>query len=1141
MKNNYLKQLYMLSKLVFYGFVLQLFFFSFLIASNTDAQIISKVSDVYIDLNDKNMSVGEVFDLIESKTSFEFLYIRQDIHLEKKVNVRKGHRSVKDLLLEISKNTGLSFKQINNNINVHKKEYVNKDEPIEIIIQGITITGKVTSAEDSEGLPGVNVVVKGTSQGTVTDVEGNFKLEVPDENSILVFSSVGYVQEEVAVGTRTVINMSMVPDITALDEIVVVGYGSQKKADLTGSVSNVPVEDLESRAITSLSAGLSGLAPGVHVMQGSGGRIGSDNAVIRIRGVGTLNNANPLVLVDGVASSMNDIDPNDIANISILKDAASAAIYGSRAANGVILITTKTGTQGTPSISYNGYAGWQQATKKEEYVSDFATWMELANENRTNGGGAPLFTQAEIDEWRNSNDPLTHPNVDWYDLQTGGKAFLQSHTLAVSGGTEKTTYRFSLGYLDQDGLQKPNNQKRYSARAYIDTEIAKGFKLGTNLFYRWTNLNPTVNTSNGTGVDFNLVPAIPDIKSPDGRWGGSQHSSLGIVTSPYWNVSLREQNNRSQRLLGSIFADWEIIKGLRFKTTLSLNSNTSLNRSFQKTGENWNFREGTIDREVVRNSGSSTHNQNYLITNFYTLEYEKSFGDHNLKALGGYQYEIYRSDRVSASVRDFPSNSLQVLDAGLNEPGVGGNASEWTLMSYFGRLNYAFKDKYLFEANVRRDGSSRFREGKKWGTFPSFSVGWRISEEAFLRNVSFLSDLKIRGSWGQLGNQQIGSASNPNNYPYQPTYDVNQNYSFGGTVVSGIAQTRLTNQDITWETTTTTNIALDAGLFDNRLELTFEYFNRETDGILEELPIPQFLGDKDEPTVNLAEVVNKGWEASISYRGKIGNDIEFGAGAHITQLENEVTKYFGETVRSGGTFIIQEGYPIRSIYGFEALGIFQSQEEIDDPGTPTHPGAVAPGDIRYKDQLTEDTDGDGIPDAGDGQIDSNDRTVIGNTIPKYLLGGNLNVQYKNFDLGIILQGVLDVDTYAGNNFAFQAFNQNDRGLLSKQWLNRWTPENPTNWPRLVESSAYDGNRDRSSFWVDDISYIRLKNIQLGYTIPSNTLNKYGIEKIRIYASSDNLLTFTNWKWNYDPERTQTATLPGLPNLTTFVFGLNVQF
>ena len=1076
----------------------------------------------------RNVPIEQVLDKIESITNFEFFVNVQEIDINKQVNVKANKQNISRILNDIFENENLEFKIIDKQISIRTSTNI-----IKVDRQDKNISGIVT---DQNGVPiaGVNILVKETAKGTQTDFDGKYSMNA-SETDILTFSFLGYQTQQINVLDKTIINVVMKEQASKLDEIVVVGYGTQKKEDLTGSISNISLADFESRPITSLSAGLSGLAPGIQITQSSGGRIGSNNASIRIRGIGTLNNSNPLVLVDGVSSSMNDIDPNDVASISILKDAASAAIYGSRAANGVILITTKKGTEGTLSISYNAYVGWQQATKKQEYVTDFALWMELANENRTNGNQSPIFPQADIDEWRNSNNPLTHPNVDWYDIQTGSKAFLQSHSISVSGGSQNTTYRFSLGYLDQDGLQKPNGQKRYNVRTHLESEIAKGFKLGTNLFYRWTDLNPRVNTSNGSGVDFNIIPGIPDIRSPDGRWGGSQHTSVGIVFNPLWNLTISEQNNRQQRFLGSIFSDWEIVKGLKFMANLSLNRNTALNRNFNLTGKSWNFREDIIDRERTQNSASSSHTQNYLITNFYTLDYEKNFDDHNLNVLAGYQHEIYRQDNVRASIQEFPGNALQVIDAGLSNPSVGGSAAEWAIRSYFGRLNYNFLDKYFLEANIRTDGSSRFREGKKWGTFPSVSLGWRISEEAFMLDIlpAPINELKVRVSSGKLGNQSIG------NYPYQSTYNLNQNYSFGGTVVSGIAQNNLSNQDISWEETTTSNIGLDAGLFDNRLELTFEYFNRKTDGILFAQQIPRFLGAKGAPTVNLAEVVNKGWEASASYRENVGDDFNFNIGGHITQLDNEVTKFFGDTF-SGGTFVIQEGQPFRAIRGYEADGIFQSTDEIAD--APTHPGAVTPGDIRYKDQITVDTDGDGILDSPDGLIDSNDRVIIGNTIPKFLLGVNLGAEYKNFDLSVIIQGVLDVDTYAGGGFAYQAFAQNDRGLVADRWLDRWTPENPNNdWPRLVDGTAYNGNRQTSSFWVNDISYLRLKNIQLGYRLPTTIIKNLGINKARVYLSADNLLTLTNWIWDFDPERSQTAGTPGLPNLTTFIFGVNVDF
>ena len=1011
---------------------------------------------------------------------------------------------------------------------------------IQIFSQEVVVTGSVTAGDDGQPLPWVSVIVKGSSKGTTTNFDGEYIIKISDKNAVLVFSFVGYTTQEIQVNSQSTINVELQPLTEQLEEVVVVGYGTQKKANITGSVSVVSIGDIESRPITSLSAGLSGLVPGIQVTQASGGRIGANDASIRVRGIGTLNNSNPLVLINGISSSMNDIDPNDIASISILKDAASAAIYGSRAANGVILITTKKGRKGRFSVSYNGYTGWQQATKKQGFVSDFALWMELANENKTNGGQAPIFDQSDIDEWRNSNDPLTHPNVDWYENQVGRSAFLQSHSFLILGGTTKTIYRLSLGYLDQDGLQKPNNQKRYNIRINLESDIAKGFKLGANLFYRWRDLNPTVNPSNGSGIDFHIVPAIPDIQGPFGVWGDSQHSSISIVSNPFANNAQRHENRRQHKFLGAVYVDWEILPEIVFKSKIALNSNTQFNTSFSENFTTYNFRETDLegnpspDRVREHNSTRSSHNQSYLITSLSTLDYKKSFGNHNINALAGYQSEIYRTDNVAATGNRSPNNSLRVIDAGLSKGGARGNLSEWAILSYFGRLNYEFNSKYLFQAVVRADGSSRFKESKRWGVFPSLSVGWRISEEDFMQDNPVINNLKLRASWGELGNQSIG------NYPYQATYTLNQNYSFGHRSLSGIAQNKLPNPNITWETTTTTNFGIDAGFLNNRLDFTFEYFKKITDGVLFQQQIPQFLGNKTAPIVNLAEVANKGWEFSANYGDSFNEDFNFSIGGNISVVNNEVTKFFGDTF-SGGRFVIQEGQPFRAIRGLEALGIFQNQEEIDNAAT--HPGAVALGDIQYKDQLTIDTDEDGVFDEADGMIDSNDRVIIGNTIPKFLYSANARVNYKNFDLGIIIQGVSDVDTYAGAHFAYNAFQQDDRGMISNLWAEkRWTPENPSDeLPRLVSGSSYNGNYQDSSFWVNDISYLRIKNIQLGYNLPTSLVNKYGLNKLRLYVSADNVFTFTNWKWDYDPERNQTAGAPGLPNVSTFVLGFDVQF
>lgn len=1127
MKSSLQRQLLYMSKLLLYGFVFQCLAYNFLLAHNGMTQ---DLSNVFLTVNLRNTSLEEAFSKIEKETDFKFLYSDGSIDLERvsKLGLYK-QASLKEILISIARANKVRFKRINNTIIVDPLK--NKKSKKEIVVDTFEkiISGTVRS-ENNEPLPGVSVLAKGTTIGAVTDLEGKYNIAVPDDVVALVFSYVGYLTEEVEIAGRTIIDLMLTPDIETLSEIVVIGYGEQKKINLTGSVSDISRENLESRAITNISAGLSGLAPGVLVTQTTGGRAGQDGGTIRIRGIGTFNNANPLIIVDGIPSEgtgiMNDIDPNDIENISVLKDAASAAIYGSRGANGVIVITTKRGTAGKALFTYNGYAGWQKATSMPDYVSDFAVYMEQANINR----GTEIFDPADIQLWRdNPNDPLLYPNVDWYEEQVGGTAGIHSHNLSYAGGTDATQYRFSLSYLDQDGLTSGNNFKRYGFRTNLQSEVAKGVNIGGNLFFRWSSLVPNLlNEGNGT-INSGLVPGIPSIQHPDGRWGGPQQSAVGTVNNPHEFRAHRTDERTQQRLLGDIFASWEVIPGLTATAKLALNFNHQVRNTFSGRYDLWDFRRDVITRQLALGTGrsaTSRQDQDYLLTTNFLLDYQKSFGDHNFKLLVGYESLQFRDDFVSVSREQFPNNEVQAIDAGVLVSGSGGDIVEWALQSYFGRLNYNFAGKYFAEVNFRADGSSRFKAGNRWGHFPAFSAGWNIREEGFMQGVGFIDQLKLRASWGRLGNNRIG------NYAYQSTYNLNQNYSFGGTVFSGIAQTALVNEDILWEETTTTDLGLDAAFFSGKLTFTFDYFERETEGILTGLPVPKFLGDKSNPTVNLASMVNKGFEVSLGYRGKIG-ELDFNVLGHVTQTDNEVTDYF-EDIITGGT---QIGFPYNSFFGLEAIGIFRTQEQLD--AAATHRNNTDLGDIEFKDQLTEDTDNDGIPDAGNGVIDSNDRVIIGNRIPKYIYGGNIGFQYKGFDLGLIIQGVANRDVNTLGN-GVRPIQWSDRGNLHQRWVDdAWSPENTGGTlPRLFQDTFTGLNDDVSTFWVKDLSFFRLKNVQLGYNLPASLINKYGMQKMRIYASVDNLLTITNEAWGFDPE---TASTDGVPNVRTIILGVNVGF
>lgn len=986
------------------------------------------------------------------------------------------------------------------------------------------VTGKVTDFEGAS-IPGVTVVVKGNSGGgTITNAEGNYSITVP-EGSVLVFSFVGMSTQEVPFTGNTKIDVALAPDILGLDEVVIVGYGSQKKVNLTGAVSTVSPGDMATRPVTNVSAGLSGLAAGVQVTQNSGATAGNDGATIRIRGVGTMNNSNPLVVVDGVPAQgtgiMNDIDPNDIENISVLKDAASASIYGSRGANGVILITTKRGQSGKPRLTYNAYYGIQEIPRLVDYVSDFAEYMELANYIRPT---RPIFSPEEIQEWRdNPNDPLKHPNVNWNEEVFGGTAPIMNHSLGYSGGTDKTQYRMSVNYLDQDGIVSGNAIQRFGVRTNISSEVIKNVRMGSNMFFRWSNYTP-----NNVPYSIEWAPSITKLRHPDGRWGGSQSTTISTGDAPYAQIAntINEQNDR--RLLGDIFAEWEIIPGLKATAKLALNFDQGLENKFYKRYDIWNFNTETIVDQKELNSNRkaiSSQYQQYQINSNLLLEYSKSFGNHKIKVMGGHESLQFRSDNVMAERWNFPNNNVSGIDAGLELRDGGGQINEWAMESYFARLNYNFQDKYMFEANIRADGSSRFKEGNRWGYFPSFSAGWNIAEESFMDGIEKLDLLKIRASWGQLGNNATQRDGRTWNYPYQPTYALNQNYSFNGQVYSGIAQTALTNQDIRWEETTTTNIGVDAVLYDG-LSVTAEYFVRSTEGILTELPIPEFLGAKDEPIVNLASMENKGFEFTVGYNGSVRGDFRYNASANLTILENKVTDYFAD-IKTGGT---QIGYAFDSFFGYEHQGIFKSQEEIDN--APTHPGNPVPGDLRLKDLN------------GDGKIGIEDRVIIGNKIPKYTFGANFGCSYKAFDFSMLVSGIAGRDRNTMDP-AILPMNWENKGLIPRRWVNEeWNAE--TN-PNGTMPNMGINNRDLntgglnqaylSDFWVKDVSYVRLKNLQLGYDFSKTLMKSKNLSKLRVYVSGENLLTWTNEEWGFDPESNNVRAF----NVRTITMGVNVGF
>ena len=985
-----------------------------------------------------------------------------------------------------------------------------------------TITGQVTDLSTGETLPGVNILVKGTSIGTITDVEGNYRLTAPDDAETLVFSSVGYTSEEVAIGDRTTINLEMAPDIQSLSEIVVVGYGTQKKANLTGAVSTVSSEQIDARPITSAATALQGTATGVFVNQNSG-QPGNDDVNISIRGIGTLNNADPLVLVDGIEAPLNNINPNDIENITVLKDAASASIYGSRGANGVVLVTTKRGGKAEGTVfNYNGYLGVTEALSLPEVVSDPVQYMQLFNTAAENFGNPPAYSDEQIESFRQSGQ-----RSDWLN-EIFSTAPIQQHNLSASGGSDKTNFRVSLGYLDQDGVVPKAGFQRFNGRLNLDTDINERFTIGTSVSIirgtRTATESEVAEIGNNESLLATAIRTLP--LTPIANEQGN------LVTPAFGGRNVNEyiaENDYElieNDILASAYLEYEIFDGLQLRGTLAMNYQSDNDQSFVSSVDTYDQLTGDLIPPVaVDRQRNRSASQLINVTSWLQATYEKTFGDHQVKLLAGYNQETSKYDEFETFRNGFPSNSVRVLSVGNSANATNAEEStEWALQSYFGRLNYIFKDRYLFEANLRVDGSSRFVEDK-WGSFPSFSAGWILSEENFF-SVSFIDFAKIRASWGRLGNQNIGD------FAYASELSLQEAYSFGGTVVPGSASTTLGNPMLTWEETTTADIGINLGLWDSRIQIEADYFTRETSGILYNVPVPRITGFENQIR-NSAIVENQGWELGLAYNDNFG-DLDFQIGGNVTYVKSNVvqvdeTKSGEETDRFiDGNQIIERGQQINSYFGYLADGIFRSQAEFD--AAPDHTKispAYGPGDVRLVDTN------------GDGTINPEDRVVIGKQDPTWSYGFNLNLGYRGFDLGAIFQGAADFQSYAQAELAQPFYNQS---ALQTRWLDSWSPENTdASMPRLYPTNG-PSNASINSFWLLDRTYFRLKNLQIGYTLPATIWENNFIKSVRVYANAQNLFTITDFPY-FDPERPADADRggDGFPNLRILSAGVNISF
>ncbi|MCE5345535.1 MAG: TonB-dependent receptor [Bacteroidales bacterium] len=1007
-----------------------------------------------------------------------------------------------------------------NIVSDNTNQNLDKETDTAAVMQQKRITGTVTDANGNP-MPGVNVQVEGTTIGSISDINGKYSIEGQNANNVLTFSFIGYVSQKVAVGNKVVIDVSLSEELQALEEVVVVGYGTQKKMNITGSVSAVNSEALEMRNVTKGSLALVGSMSGIALRQLSGNP-GKNSAEIRIRGLGTFSGAgsSPLILVDGLESSIDNVNPNDIKSVSVLKDAASASIYGSRAANGVILVETKRGVAGAPKFSYHAYVGKSKPTMLPEMVNSWE-YAELYNEALTNMGMAAKYTADDIAKFKSGTDP-NYPNFNHIKyLFDTGSGVETKHGITMSGGTPGTQYMFSAGYYNQQGLVQENFGKRYDMRLNLNTKLKSNLSLNVNLSgNKYNGEEPSSLYGGGLGSivrgALRLTNRIAGF-TPDGYYGRNEtlHPEADLESKSF-------VGNNSFNLFSNTELVWDITKDIKISGKVGYTYDNSESKTYIATFA------VTPTYGITRNSLSQSWGKSDALTLQSLAEYTKSFGNHFVHLLAGYSRQRFGSQSMGAYRDDFPNNELYEISVGSTARATNsGSSSINTLLSYFGRINYSYLDKYLLEGNIRYDGSSRFPEGHRFGLFPSLSAGWRISKESFFQNaVTWVDDLKLRGSWGELGNQSVG------NYPYQDLLSLGLNYPFGSIMAAGAAVTTLANKNISWETTKMTDFGFDVSVLHSKLTLTADYYLKRTIDILYNISASTMLGASPSAE-NAGTVENKGWDFDLSHKNSIG-DFSYRVSANFSIVNNQVTKLANVTRDiAKGLFI---GEPIGSTYGYVTNGVFADAADVAAAPKQPFPNLAIPGGIKYVDISGPE----GVPD---GVVNSAyDRSVIGKPRPKSYYGLNLYAEYKGFDLSLLLQGEGGRRSMVSLEH-FYAFD-NDGNIQRWEKNERWSPENPNSkagYPALTIMSTDFYTQNPSDYWMRNATFIRLKNVTFGYTIPSRLTNKISLNNVRFYLSAENLLTMDHYYPGWDPEMATGGSDRWYPLTILTVLGVNVDF
>lgn len=1097
-------------------------------------------------LERKGITLERVFKEIRKQTGYDVLLSTNQINIKTPFDASFSNAALEEVMEKVILGRGLTYAIEDKTILI--KQRVSLLDRLSLALQAIDVRGKVTD-EKGAPLPGASVKVKGTKLSVVTNGNGEFYLQGIDEQAVLIVSYLGFISTETRVNKQLVISVSLKEDQTGLNEVVVVGYGTQKKSNLTGSVSTISAKDLIGRPITSVSSGLQGLLPGLTAV-GQSGMPGASGALLRIRGLTSLNNSEPFILVDGIPQDLNSINPEDIESVSLLKDAASTSIYGTRAANGVILITTKSGTLNQKvSISYNGYYGVQRPTALPKMLGS-PEYMEMLNEAQLNSGIPPSFTQAQIETAGNGSDPNYFANTNWFNEVYKKNAPQQNHSINFSGGSSDMKYYLSYGRQNQEGLAVGDKfgLVRNNARIRVNAaKILDVLDIDANLSYidRDINQSSAATTQNG-GVFYTGLTMSPlsPVRFTNGLWGygGGSSNPVAIATDGGFDLA------KTQQFTGSIAATLHLTKNLNLQAQYGLDMHNQ-NRNIYSRRIDYLYPEtGAI--WYTSNPNNTLDERQYInkIQTFSTqLNYQLNINEHHFKALAGTQLEWRRNDYWRAVKTNFLSDDVPVLNLGTANPTNYGDAFQYALRGYFGRINYDFSDKYLFEANLRYDGTSTYSPDSRYGLFPSASAGWRFTQESFLKDntaMRWLSEGKIRVSYGLLGNQYNADASGYGEYyPYIPSIISVSTMPIGNILTQGFAQTVLANTALEWEKVRMFNIALDLAFFKNRLTFTGEWYNRETRDIQLKVAQPAVIG-VSVPDQNAGSVSNKGWELNVGWNDQI-NDLKYGFSAQLSDVKNKVTS-LGGVAPTIANNIRMVGYPINAYYGYKTAGLAQSadftKDEVTGKLTPNFPifpvdaGKVAPGDLKFA-----DLDGDGIISA------DKDRAVIGDPFPHYTYSFRGNLGFKQFDLSFFLQGVGEANGYISGPAIHPFFA--DAAFPQEMHRDHWTPENTSAWyPRLLFKDTRNTTRQLAEYWLQDASYLRLKNVQVGYTIPDKWISKWRVDHFRIFVSADNLFTSTNFFKAYDPETIVPVEGTGdkisnggfYPQVKTIIFGINLR-